>query len=693
MAQDLCKYYKKQRYVSYNDGLTWQPLEEYEKGELYETHSASCGAGVFQYRWVLVDNAYICDGKDRYTKEVYQYSEDGVVWYNTFPTQYRKGYIVESNSPFCDNAGNGQYTSGDTEPITGDTNPCPTNYAWNGTECVCKGRIIDGECVYCDSAKHEHWDDSQQMCVCNTWWERQGNICVYVDPLKDVKCSNSDGILNQSDVNYYENGWAAISYTVGDCITKIGDSAFNGQIFLTSVTISNTVSEIGNLAFGNCNSIESLNFPSNLTSIGNNVFARCSSLKNVTFGGTIPSEVTVGMFTQCEKLETATWLQYNNITSIGDKAFYNCYSLNNVTLPDTLQTIGTNAFYGNRSLTTITIPSGVTSIGISAFDSCTAMTFANINSNEVTINNTAFRGNTSLTAVTINSTGLTIGNDVFDGCTRLLKITFTATVPPQIEEGDFDNTNECALFVPCGSLEAYKTAWTQYADRISCNDTGVYYRWVLAEGTYCDGYDEYTREKKQSTTNGITWTDTGDYRLKDLITHYSENCGYSDDVALTVTHSDGVTRYYEPCNEQTTPDANKLVANYSDNTTYTLACNGDSDLSRNEVKDFTTSYQSMTSATVGNCVTYIDRYAFDGCSNLITATLPSTIGYIDNYAFNGCNNIIKLTINAEYPPELGSYNTLPSNGCPIYVPFASVDAYKAAFNWEKYASRIQAIPN
>lgn len=547
MAQDLCKYYKKQRYVSYNDGLTWKPLEEYEKGELYETHSASCGAGVFQYRWVLVDNAYICDGKDRYTREVYQYSEDGVVWYNTFPTQYRKGTLIETDSPFCDNAGNGQYTSGDTEPISGDTYPCPPNYYWDGYECACLGHIINGECVGCDPKKHVHWDESQQMCVCDKWYRMVNGICVYVDPLKDVKCSNSDGILKKSDVNYYENGWAAMSYTVGDCITKIGDSAFNGQIFLTSVTISNTVSEIGHLAFANCRSLETVSFPNNITSLGNQAFLRCSSLKNVTFGGTIPSEVPVGLFAQCEKLETATWLQYNNITSIGIKAFYNCYSLNNVTLPDTLQTIGINAFYGNRSLTTITIPSGVTSIGASAFENCTAMTFANINSDEVSIGDGAFKGNTSLTAVTINSSGLTIGNNVFDGCTRLLKLTFTATVPPQIEEGDFDNTNECAIFVPCGSLETYKTAWSQYADRISCNDTGIYYRWVDDDGFYCDGTDEYTRQKQQQTTNGVTWTDTGAYRNERLITHYSKNCGYIGDVGLTVTNEDGYTRYYEPC--------------------------------------------------------------------------------------------------------------------------------------------------
>jgi len=32
-----------------------------------------------------------------------------------------------------------------------------------------------------------------------------------------------------------------------------------------------------------------------------------------------------------------------------------------------------------------------------------------------------------------------------------------------------------------------------------------------------------------------------------------------------------------------------------------------------------------------------------------------------------------------------------TNNCPIYVPAASVDAYKSASGWSAYASRIQAI--
>ena len=558
MAQDLCKYYKKQRFVSYNEGLTWQPLEEYEKGELYETHSASCGAGVFQYRWVLVNNAYICDGKDRYSREIYQYSEDGVVWYNVYPTVYRKGYLVESNSPFCDNAGGGQYIDDGTNP-SGET-PCPPDYHWDGSECVCDGIIVGGKCIVCKGG--QMWTGSECACTGDTYWNgaqcvrRQsggatGHSCFDCnrDPYKAVKCSNSNGILTSADTQYYSSGWAIISYEVGDCIYRLDDNVFNGQTYMSAVTIPSTVVEVGDWAFSSCQSLPTVSFPTTaLTELGEGAFSNCSELTSASFGGTIPTALSDSLFSNCISLESATWLQYNNIASIGNKTFHNCYSLNNVTLPNSLTSIGNQAFYSNYAMENITIPSGVTSIGTNAFENCTAMTFVNINSDEVSIGDNAFKGNTSLTAVTIDSSGLTIGNNVFSGCTRLLKLTFTATVPPEIEEGDFDNTNECAIFVPCDSEEAYKTAWSQYADRISCNDTGIYYRWVDdPTGVYCDGTDQYTRQKQQQTTNGITWTDNGVYRPITLITHYSQECGYQGDVALTVTNEDGYTRYYEPC--------------------------------------------------------------------------------------------------------------------------------------------------
>ena len=600
---DLCKYYKKQRYVSYNNGITWQPLEEYERGELYEAHSPSCGGGDFQYRWVLVEGAYICDNKNRYTKEVQQYSEDGTVWYNVFPTTYRKATLVEVNSPYCNNGGSGQYTSGDTEPTSGDTPSCPQGFFWNGNECECNGVVNasgkcepcpdnylynktthececqghldnNGNCIVCkdnfywdESSKtckcrgmvdehgnclscqgDSHWDEQQKQCVCVfRSWEMRNGVCVYIDPLKTIKCDESDTVLSQEEVGYYENGWTLMSYTIGDCITEIGENAFNGQTIMTSVTISSSVTEVGSLAFANCQSLTSLTFPSNITYLGDNAFKDCIRLEQINFNGTIPNTLQPSLFSGCYSLQSASWLGYNNITSIGNSCFINCSSLSNVSFPNSLNVIGNSAFENCESISSITIPSNVTSIGYRAFMNCNSLTSVNIEADDILIGENGFYKCSSLTSVTVNSSAVTMYGNVFNDCISLCKITFTAPTPFEIEDGFFDNTNECMLFVPCESLQAYKTAWSQYEDRISCVDTGVYYRWIDLDTLYCDGTDEYIGQKQQSTTNGITWTDTGVYRPKELITHYSPNCGYQGDVALTVENADGFTRYYEPC--------------------------------------------------------------------------------------------------------------------------------------------------
>lgn len=76
----------------------------------------------------------------------------------------------------------------------------------------------------------------------------------------------------------------------------------------------------------------------------------------------------------------------------------------------------------------------------------------------------------------------------------------------------------------------------------------------------------------------------------------------------------------------------------------------------------------------------------------LTVIVPSSVTYFEDEAFSqGPTNT--LTVEATVPPTLGSgaldyMKTAPT----IYVPSASVDAYKAASGWSTYASNIQAIP-
>ena len=183
----------------------------------------------------------------------------------------------------------------------------------------------------------------------------------------------------------------------------------------------------------------------------------------------------------------------------------------------------------------------------------------------------------------------------------------------------------------------------------------------------------------------------------------------------------------------------KFSATYSNDTSYSAACDGNTTLTTGTTRAHTTPYSAMTSAVIGDCVTSIGDFAFFYCKNLTSVTisdsvtsigdssftacsgltsmdLPSGLTSIGTYALHGCrgltsldipsgvtniseygiyqcSNLQSITVNATTPPTLGTGAFDQTNNCPIYVPAESVDAYKSATTWRTYySSRIQAIP-
>ena len=201
-------------------------------------------------------------------------------------------------------------------------------------------------------------------------------------------------------------------------VTSIGNSAFLGCFFLTSITI-----------------------PDSVTAIGDDAFQNCEGLRSVTLG--------------------------NGVTTIGDLAFYYCVSLTSITIPDSVTAIGAGAF-SFSGLTSVTIPDSVTTIGDSAFYYCEGLTSVTLGNGVTTIGDEVFNYCRRLISVTIPDSVTAIGEEAFSRC-HLTSIYCKPTTPPTGGKRMFDwNPDGLKIYVPMESVSEYQSAsyWNGYASRI-----------------------------------------------------------------------------------------------------------------------------------------------------------------------------------------------------------------------------------
>ncbi|MBQ5635849.1 MAG: leucine-rich repeat protein, partial [Alistipes sp.] len=85
----------------------------------------------------------------------------------------------------------------------------------------------------------------------------------------------------------------------------------------------------------------------------------------------------------------------------------------------------------------------------------------------------------------------------------------------------------------------------------------------------------------------------------------------------------------------------------------------------------------------------IGNSAFRDCSSLTSVTIPDSVTSIGEYAFYDCDSLKNVYCKPTTPPQ-GGYSMFYSiaSGRKIYVPTASVNAYKSAQYWSNYASYI-----
>lgn len=388
------------------------PTGEEKEGELIFLQDERCQQNS---RW-FPDEGYICIDGDKYSIETFEHDFDATDWNITDIQRY--GQLIESGSTDC----------GDVHPI----------YQWR---------------------------------LSNEWQCGLGNKITFHMPNEsviDVPCNDNSTLLKADVRGTYsgETPWSsATSIDVGFCVNQIGTYAFESVLPCSAITIPNSVTNINDYAFSWCYNLSSMVIPSSVTNIGFRAFYMCSGITSVTIQNSV-TNIGHGAFGNCYSLRNVDLGNY--ITSIGNSAFGSCSGLTSITIPNSVTSIGDYVFAECYNLTNVVLSNSLTSIGSGAFGNCSSLTGITIPNSVTSIGDYAFNICYSLTNITIPSSVTSIGQSAFYACENLQSITVEATTPPSLGSGVFDSTNNCPIYVPTASVNAYKSAsgWSTYSSRI-----------------------------------------------------------------------------------------------------------------------------------------------------------------------------------------------------------------------------------
>lgn len=274
-------------------------------------------------------------------------------------------------------------------------------------------------------------------------------------------------------------------------LESIGDEAFRKCELLEDVIFPEGLRKIREGAFEGCD-LRNIIIPGSVTSIERRVFAYNKNLNIVTFRGMIPPSIYRNTFIEGDLIESGVYdltfyvpvnkvedysrsfgkadirkrIEPTTITSVIETKNYRLSSDGKVLLfwkdgeatsvdmqaNDTLRKvteIAPYAFY-KRNIHSIILPQSLESIGDRAF----------------------YRG--QLTSLTIPKSVTNMGKHTFTNNDQLTSLTFEGTTPPLIDkqlfEGTFFPDKIKVVYVPIGSVEAYKDALPRYAHIIRAKE-------------------------------------------------------------------------------------------------------------------------------------------------------------------------------------------------------------------------------
>lgn len=225
------------------------------------------------------------------------------------------------------------------------------------------------------------------------------------------------------------NGKQIKNIVIPDAVSELGDSAFQNNLYLTSLTLGSGLKTIGANAFKGCSALTSVVVPNSVESIGAGAFDGCKKLVNITLGSGVKtldgtafdngaSSVTLNI------TDIKAWCELENGSSISHSTF----TLNGnavsgaLTIPEGTAAIANYAFSGCTGITSVTVSNGVTSIGRYAFNNCTGLKSVSLADSVETIKQFAFYGCSQMNSISLGNGLKNIELNSFFNCSALTTI-------------------------------------------------------------------------------------------------------------------------------------------------------------------------------------------------------------------------------------------------------------------------------
>lgn len=311
-------------------------------------------------------------------------------------------------------------------------------------------------------------DPEVSRIVAENWGDGTGTTLEQIEAVTNI----NNKFYNNTIIETFDEFEEFTGVTKGS--TKMFAYCENLKSIILPNTMTTLPSEYYNGAFAGCTSLERINLD-NIIELGvgssmiqnSGCFSGCRNLKII---GDVSKITKIGDNTFCNCTSIPSELNFTNLESIGKRTFEGCSQLIRVSCPKLAGTLD-GTFYKCASLEYVDLPL-VTELASyqnsGAFRECTSLKEVNL-PRIIKVNGSSFEKCYGLLSVKLGENLNYIGNSAFSNCSSMQYLIVKAITPPTLTNSNaFDNTNNCPIYVPDASVEAYKTAtnWVTYAYRI-----------------------------------------------------------------------------------------------------------------------------------------------------------------------------------------------------------------------------------